>query len=307
MSAAPGRPKQANTPSGVRPPYSADGGSNYGPAAWHQTQWDWRAAGNFICGGAGGGLILFAVASGAQGWSLALLLLGGLALVGTGLLCVWLEIGRPLRALHVFFNPRTSWMTREALVGALLIPVVLAVAVGFGPLGWLAALLALAFVYCQARIVRGATGIPAWREPLVVPLLVLTGLAEGGGWWLAVQPGSAAAQPLLLGLVGGLLLARGLVWLGYRGRLNRTAAPRALAALDAVGGWLQYAGAAAPLLLLALVTGGVASGALAQTLLVIAGVLVAATGAAFKFTLITRAGFNQGFALAHLPMRGVRR
>ena len=31
----------------------------------------------------------------------------------------------------------------------------------------------------------------------------------------------------------------------------------------------------------------------------------AATGAWFKFTLITRAAFNQGFALARLPVRGV--
>ena len=33
---------------------------SYGPNPWQQTQWDWRAAGNFICGGAGGGLIAMA-------------------------------------------------------------------------------------------------------------------------------------------------------------------------------------------------------------------------------------------------------
>jgi hypothetical protein len=31
------------------------------------------------------------------------------------------------------------------------------------------------------------------------------------------------------------------------------------------------------------------------------------TGACFKFTLVTRAGFNQGFALQRLPVRGVAR
>ena len=51
---------------------------SYGPAPWQQTQWDWRAAANFVCGGAGGGLIVFAALSGAQGPMLALLLLGGL-------------------------------------------------------------------------------------------------------------------------------------------------------------------------------------------------------------------------------------
>jgi phenylacetyl-CoA:acceptor oxidoreductase subunit 2 len=42
-------------------------------------------------------------------------------------------------------------------------------------------------------------------------------------------------------------------------------------------------------------------------LLAVAGVCVAATGAAFKFTLITRAAFNQGFSLPRLPVRGVPR
>jgi len=36
----------------------------------------------------------------------------------------------------------------------------------------------------------------------------------------------------------------------------------------------------------------------------IAGLAAALAGAWLKFTLVTRAGFNQGFALAHLPVRG---
>ena len=39
----------------------------------------------------------------------------------------------------------------------------------------------------------------------------------------------------------------------------------------------------------------------------LAGGLAAAGGALFKFMLVTRAGFNQGFALPHLPVRGTRR
>ena len=279
---------------------------SYGPAPWQQTQWDWRAAGNFVCGGAGGGLIVFAALSGARGLALTALLLAGLALVGAGLLCVWLEIGRPLRALHVYFNPRTSWMTREAFVASVLMPVALASAWWPG-LVWLAAALALAFVHCQSRILQAAKGIPAWREPLLVPLVLLTGLAEGGGLWLALRPGEAANQPLLLALVGALLFARALVWRAYRRRLAAHAAPRALAALDGAGRWLQGAGSWLPLALIALAVGGAFGAAIAEPALVIAGLLAAAAGAWFKFVLITRAGFNQGFALAHLPVRGVRR
>ena len=46
---------------------------------------------------------------------------------------------------------------------------------------------------------------------------------------------------------------------------------------------------------------------LAVALLCLAGFAAAAPGAWFKFILVTRAGFNQGFALVHLPVRGVAR
>ena len=116
---------------------------SYGPAPWQQKNWDWRAAGNFIGGGAGSGLIVFTALSGAQGLALTAAHAGGLALIGCGLLCVWLEIGRPLRALHVFFNPRTSWMTREAYHGdAARFRVGMAAAAGVPGFEWLAAALA---------------------------------------------------------------------------------------------------------------------------------------------------------------------
>lgn len=279
----------------------------YGPNPWRQTNWDWRAAGNFICGGAGGGLIALTVLAGTQGAALTALLLAGVALVGLGLLCVWLEIGRPLRALNVLFNPRTSWMTREAFVASMLMPVALGAATGWAWLQWPAAALALAFVYCQSRILQAAKGIPAWREAWIVPMIVFTGLAEGAGLWLAAQSTQALDQPLLLVLAAIPLLARALAWPVYRQHLARAAAPAALQALDGAGRWLQRAGSIAPLVLLALAASGAVSAALGAPLLVLAGLLAAGSGAWFKFTLLVRAAFNQGFALAHLPVRGVPR
>ena len=41
-----------------------------------------------------------------------------------------------------------------------------------------------------------------------------------------------------------------------------------------------------------------------ETLFALAGCSVFATGWAIKFILITRAAYNQGFALAHTPIRG---
>lgn len=279
---------------------------SYGPKPWQQAHWDWRAAGNFVFGGAGSGLLVFTALSGARGTAATLLTLGALGLVGLGLLCVWLEIGRPTRALHVFFNPRTSWMSREAFVATLLFPAGLAAAAGLAPFAWLAALLALVFVYCQARILKAARGIPAWREPLVVPLVVATGLAEGGGLFLFTQPLHGLAGPALATLFGVLVAARFLAWLAYRRRLAACAAPRALAALDRAGGMLQTAGTWIALALVAPVGIGLVSGASAALLAALAGVAAAAAGAWLKYTLVTRAAFNQGFALAKLPVRGAR-
>jgi phenylacetyl-CoA:acceptor oxidoreductase subunit 2 len=280
---------------------------SYGPNPWQQAHWDWRAAGNFMCGGAGSGLIVFTVLSGIAGLAQVLLLLAGMGLVGLGLLCVWLEIGRPLRALNVFINPRTSWMSREAIVSILLFGLGLGLAAGVRSWAAPLVLVALAFMYCQARIVQAARGIPAWREPLTVPLLLATALAEGAGlfWlgtvWLAM-PGA-----LLALLFAALVLGRWLLWRAWRGRIAASAAAPALRAIDEGGRNLLWLGTAAPLVLAALPALGLLGGGWGSALLAAAGVLAAATGLQFKFTLITRASFNQGFALARLPVRGAPR
>jgi phenylacetyl-CoA:acceptor oxidoreductase subunit 2 len=279
---------------------------SFGPAPWQQTNWDARAAGNFICGGAGGGLIVFAAISGAGGAALAALLLGGLALVGTGLFCVWLEIGRPLRALHVFFNARSSWMTREAFTATLLFPVGIGATLAVPGCKWAAALLALAFIYCQGRMVQAARGIPAWREPLVALLFVATGLVEGGGVFFLTAPLHQAATQALVVLWGALLFGRMLAWLAYRRRLAAVAAPRAKAALDRAGWVLLVGGTLVPLALIAAVFAGASAGDRTSVAAAIAGLAAAAAGAYAKYTIVVRAGFNQGFALTQLPVRGAR-
>jgi len=42
----------------------------------------------------------------------------------------------------------------------------------------------------------------------------------------------------------------------------------------------------------------------AAPLFAVAGLCVTVSGAVLKFILVTRAGFNQGFALNHTPVRG---
>jgi phenylacetyl-CoA:acceptor oxidoreductase subunit 2 len=279
----------------------------YGPDPWHQTSWDVRAAGNFVFGGVGSGLIVFTVASGASGAVQFALFLAGLAFVGLGLVCVALETGRPLRAMNVFVNPRTSWMSREAIAAVLLIAAGAAVLFSGAMFAWLAAALAIAFAWCQANILRAARGIPAWREPLVVPLVVMTALTEGAGAFFAASPVTGSGTLPLLVLFGLLVVIRLFVWLAYRKRIAGRVDARAEAALDRAGAWLQYAGTLAPLAIVALVAAGAGGRSSTFPLAAIAGALATLTGGYCKYTLITRAGFNQGFALVHMPVRGVRR
>jgi phenylacetyl-CoA:acceptor oxidoreductase subunit 2 len=283
--------------------------SGFGPNPWQQTSWDWRAAGNFMAGGAGAGLLivyaLLPSAAAAQPADLNWLVFTGLALVGFGLLCVWLEIGRPLRALHVFFNPRTSWMSREAFVAGLLFPVGLLVFLGADAWSWLLTLMALAFLYCQSRMLLAARGIPAWRPSLLAPLMFFTGLCEGCGILLLLglfHPGISGAATLVLAL---LIMARFIIWSLYRVAVDRSLAPRARIALNRAGSCLLLAGTLAPLVMLGI--GAWLGDSTSQILTAaLAGTAAALAGAYFKYTLITRASFNQGFVLKQIPVRGVR-
>ena len=116
--------------------------------------------------------------------------------------------------------------------------------------------------------------------------------------------GIRGGVPAPLMAFGLLLIARILVWQAYRRRLRNGLARGAAQALDRAGRMLQVAGTAVPLALVALlVPGAVGSGQVA-ILAALAGLAAAFAGAYFKFTLVTRAGFNQGFVLVHLPVRG---
>lgn len=248
---------------------------------WVQKHWDARAALNFMLGGAGGGLMIAAVLADRP----AMIALA-LALVAGGLAAVWLEIGKKLRAVNVFFNPFTSWMTRESFV-ALLLFTLGALALWKSAFLPLAALAALAFVYCQGRILRASKGIPAWRAPQVTLLIVASALAEGAGLALLFT-----TAPLAVGWFGLALILRAFAWTRYRAAVPNPA-------LDAPGKALVQLGTIAALVL-ALAGGWVPGSA------PLAGLLALGTGLWLKFALVTRASHNQGFALPHLPVRGAR-
>jgi len=269
---------------------------------WHQTNWDWRASLNFIGGGTGTGLLI-AAAFAERGTYMGLAL-GALACVAFGLFWVWMEIGRPWRAINVVFHPQTSWMTRESIVAGPLFVVALAAA--WTGSVWLvtgAAILGALFLFCQARILKASKGIPAWREPAIVPLVIATGIAEGAGLAIAALAvtGNLASRWLIATLVV-VLIVRDLMWRQYRRALARNGAPKGalevLASIDLpfslVGNWGPV------VILLAAIPEYGAANALA----VIACIAAVGAGWYLKFTIVARAAFNQGFALPAVPIRG---
>jgi phenylacetyl-CoA:acceptor oxidoreductase subunit 1 len=272
-----------------------------------QQHWNWKAAGNFICGGMGAGLLLGAMlamlagvpATASLGWA-------ALGLIAVGLTVLLFKIGRPLRFIHVLRQPQRSWMTREAWIAGALFPI--AAAALWTGLPWLLAIavvLAAAFLVSQAMILYGAKGIPAWRHAAIIPLIVVTGLAEGCGLFLAdaaFRPKLASVVAIMALATGLLAAARALAWRAYTSALTRAGAPaQSLDVLVAHSPALLLGGTLLPLVLLGAAT---VFASAAPFLNAVAGLCIAIAGAETKLIIVTRAGFNQGFAIAHTPVRG---
>jgi phenylacetyl-CoA:acceptor oxidoreductase subunit 2 len=114
-----------------------------------------------------------------------------------------------------------------------------------------------------------------------------------------------ATMPML-GFFVVLVSARVIAWLAYRWRLAGKTAAEASTSLERAGRVLLIAGSLVPLALAAAMAAGLVNGGLRLPVASVAGLLAVVAGGHFKFTLVTRAGFNQGFALPHLPVRGTR-
>ena len=272
-----------------------------------QKRWDWRAAGNFICGGTGSGLLVVAALLSALGLHTTGYALLASAFVATGLGLVWLEIGRPLRSMNVFRNPATSWMTREGMVAMLLLPLgILTFFTGSTSLLILSAIPAALFLYAQARILHMAKGIPAWRTNAINPLIVTTGLTEGMGVLLifaGLVEGNVAALFVGYGWIIALSLVflRGAAWLNYRYSLANNAPEQTLQVLERANIVITLLGIATPLVLLFL---GKSYAAYQLPLTAVAGFFMVLCGWFCKYQIIIYAAYYQGFAITHTPARG---
>lgn len=289
---------------------------NWGTTHRLQSYWDTRAACNFIGGGSGSSLLFWAALGLITGLPYVAAASIGLMLVAFGLIMVWLETGKPWRAFNLFFRPQTSWMTREGIValplfaaGALsiLIAADLVPALASMPpaiLASLTAALGLAFLYCQLRILQSAQALPAWREQWAMPLLGLSGLAEGLGLYLVVMAFLGIVPIALAAVALVLIIARALAWQLYLSALRNSATPApTLAALDAMRNGFLIIAHGLPVVLIASVF---VWPNMAIPLSALAGAAAALGGWYLKFVIVTRAAYIPKFEIPIPPVRGQR-
>jgi phenylacetyl-CoA:acceptor oxidoreductase 27-kDa subunit len=280
-----------------------------------QTFWDWRAAMNWIFGGISSGMAVAAWLASVAGIvpadSVAAAQLGSALLMAVGLFFVFLKIGRKLRFWRAVSRPQTSWMTREIYAVALFYSAVLANLIWPGAgISMLAGVFALLFLVCQAKILHLARGISAWRVAFVPWMIVASGLLDGFGLltlmllWIkgygTLSPSLAVAGLALAGL--GLVALNAGLWAAYRASAAKNGiVPLSRRLIDEIGLPLHIAGHAFPaaMFVLALVRPDIA-----RVCLGAGSVAVLAGGAFWKFMLIARGGYQQGFSLPMLPQRG---
>ena len=232
--------------------------------------------------------------------------LGSAALMALGLFFVFLKIGRKLRFWRAVSRPQTSWMTREIYAVVLFYAAVLANLIWpSAGMAMLAGMFAIVFLFCQAKILHLARGISAWRVALVPWMIVASGLLEGLALltlmllWIEGF-GTLSSSLALAGLV--LVALNAGLWAVYRASAASTGiVPLSRRLIDRISLPLHLVGHAFPAAMFVL---ALASADIARACLGAGSIAALAGGAYWKFMLIARGGYQQGFSLPMLPQRG---
>ena len=275
-----------------------------------QTLWDWRAAMNWIFGGISSGMAtiasLAALAGIVSADRLPAILLVAALLMATGLFFVFLKIGRKLRFWRAVSRPQTSWMTREIYAVAAFYASVLADLIWpSAAVSMLAGFFAFVFLLCQAKILHRARGISAWRVALVPWMIIASGLLEGLGLLMLILLwifGHRALSPVLA-LAGLVVIAlNAVLWAAYRASAARNGiVPLSRRVIDRISLPLHLTGHAFPAAMFAL---ALARPDISLVCLTAGSIAALAGGALWKFMLIVRGGYHQGFSMPMMPQRG---
>jgi phenylacetyl-CoA:acceptor oxidoreductase 26-kDa subunit len=138
-----------------------------------------------------------------------------------------------------------------------------------------------------------------------VRLIVVTGFAEGVGLFLMLpllRPDATLLARPVAGALLVLVVGRGFAWMAFSTGLRNAGAPiRTFEVLDAYRPWFIIFGLTVPAVSVVL---GLIVSTIAVAAFAVAGLSVFASGWILKFILVTRAAYNQGFALGRTPVRG---
>lgn len=272
-----------------------------------QALWGAPAVANFALGGLGAGFYSAAVLAAGFRDPAAISLAAwlGPVLVLAGFAAVASEAGRPLRGARVLARIRTSWMSRELLLGLVFAALAAAELARPSPvLRGLAALVALAFAWAQGLIVRRARAVTAWDVPAMPAVFLTSSLASGAGLLIA-EASLRGRGPTAAGLAGALLAlgAAAAAWAGYLTWSRDPEFARATRALREGRIALGIAAGAyiAPAVLLSL---AVALDGRAPAASLLAGALMVAGQVEAKRALILTAGHLRAITLPGLRVPG---
>lgn len=204
--------------------------------AMRQRVWGVPAVLNFALGGLGAGFYAAAALTAGLGSSAAVALASWLApvLVGAGFVAVATEAGRPLRGPRVLARVRSSWMSRELVLGGAFAALALAEWVApSAALRALAVAAGLAVAGAQGAILRRARAVIAWDVPVMPLVFIASALVSGAGLLLVMEP--------LLGIRGtyalrGTLTLLPLAFVGWLMYLAWSPAPAFVRATRALRG-----------------------------------------------------------------------
>lgn len=274
----------------------------------HQTLWGWPAVLNFFLGGVGAGLYVVAALAHGSGRAPAMAVAAwlGPALVLAGFASVGTEAGRPLRGARLLARIRTSWMSRELLLGGLFVALALAEIAWPAPaLRLLAAGAGLLLALAQGFMLRRARGIPAWDVAIMPVVFGLSALVSGAGAYAVLEASAGRALAgAPLAAIPMILIASALGWSRYLGWSRDPAFVDAVSPL-AEGRETRTiigTGHAAPVLLVAL---GAGMPAVAIPATALAGLLMLAAQWRMKSRLILTAGHLRPITIPRLRIRRI--
>ena len=137
------------------------------------------------------------------GWGAVVWFGLGYGLAGAGFAASAFHLGRPERAWRAFSQWRTSWLSREAVLGVLALAAMAPHAAasaflgrGLAWSGWLGGVLALATVLATAMIYAQLRTVPRWHH-WTTPAVFLTAALTGGALLAGLVPVAMLLLPWL--------------------------------------------------------------------------------------------------------------